>query len=161
LYLLDRFAEAINVLMTASESDPQNAQIRRIEALALEGAGKTDEAEAAFRKAIELERDSSPNEDPSIDYGVFLYRTGRAEAAIAPLQAAVKRHPDAARAQTEFGCALLALDRLTEAAGALEKATAIDPDNSRGHLLLGRVYQRLGKTELAARELAQGSRTSR
>jgi len=159
LYLLDRFSDAINVLKTAGESDPQNARIWRVEALALEGAGKAEEAGAAFRRAIELERDSTLNEDPSIDYGVFLYRSGRAEAALTPLEAAVMRHPDASRAQLELGCALLSLDRLNEAAAALEKATALDPNNPRGHLLLGRAYQRLGKTELAKRELAHGSLT--
>ncbi len=157
LYLLDRFSDAINVLKTAGGSDPRNAQIWRIEALALEGAGKAEEADAAFRRAIELERNSARNEDPSIDYGVFLYRSGRAEAALAPLEAAVKRHPDGARAQLEFGCALLSLDRLSEATAALEKATALDPSNARGHLLLGRAYERLGKAELAKRELARGS----
>ena len=159
LYLLDRFEEAINVLRTALENDPLNPQIYRIEALALEASGKAGEAEAAFREAIRLEKHSPPNEDPSIDYGVFLYRQGRAEAALEPLQAALARHPDASRAQLELGCVLLALDRVKQAAEHLERATALDPQGARGHLLLGKAYQRLGKTEQARKELDQGSRT--
>src|ERR1035438_5118634 len=72
LYLLDRFEQAVNVLRTAIGSDPQNAQIHRIEALALEASGKSEEAESAFREAIRLDRNSPLNEDPAIDYGVFL-----------------------------------------------------------------------------------------
>jgi Tfp pilus assembly protein PilF len=74
------------------------------------------------------------------------------------LQAAVERHPNAARAQLELGCALLALDRAEQAAAHLERATALDPQAARGHLLLGRAYQRLGKSDLARKELDQGSR---
>lgn len=159
LYLLDRFDDAVNVLRTALENDPQNPQIYRVEALALEASGKTGEAGAAFREAIRLEKHSPPNEDPSIDYGVFLYRQGRAEAALDPLQAAVARHPDASRAQLELGCVLLSLDRVKPAADHLERATALDPQGARGHLLLGKAYQRLGKTEQARKELDQGSRT--
>jgi Tfp pilus assembly protein PilF len=54
---------------------------------------------------------------------------------------------------------LLALDRAEQAAARLERATALDPQGARGHLLLGKVYQRLGKNELARKELDQGSRT--
>jgi len=159
LYLLDRFEQAVHVLQTALENDPGNAQIYRIEAMALEASGKTDEADVAFRQALRLDRNSPPNEDPAIDYGVFLYRQGRAEAALEPLQSALQRHPDASRAQLELGCALLALDRVEQAAAHLEQATALDPQGSRGHLLLGKAYQRLGKSELARKELDQGSRT--
>jgi tetratricopeptide (TPR) repeat protein len=159
LYLLDRFGDAVNVLDAALANDPRNGQIYRIEAMALEAMGKADEAEAAFRKAISLDRRSPPDENPAIDYGVFLYRLGKAEAALDPLQAALERHPDSARAQLELGCVLLSLDRVEQAAAHLKRATAIDPQGARGHLLLGKAYQRLGQGELARKELDQGSRT--
>jgi Flp pilus assembly protein TadD len=159
LYLLDRFEDAINVLRAALANHPRNGQIYRIEAMALEASGKTDEAQTAFRQAISLDKGSPPDENPSIDYGIFLYRLGRAEAALDPLQAAVERYPDSARAQLELGCVLLALDRVLQAATHLERATALNPSGARGHLLLGKAYQRMGKSELARKELDQGSRT--
>ncbi len=158
LYLLDRFDDALNVLRAALANDPGNGQIYRIEAMALEASGKTVEAEAAFRQAISLDKNSPPDENPAIDYGVFLYRLGRAEAALDPLQAAIERHPDSARAQLELGCVLLSLDRVPQAATHLERATALNPSGARGHLLLGKAYQRMGKSELARKELDQGSR---
>ena len=159
LYLRDSFEQAINVLRTAQEGDPQNPQIYRILALAQEASGRTEEAGKAFQEAVRLARQSPPNEDPGIDYGVFLYRLGRPEAALEPLQSALQRHPDAARAHLELGCVLLELDRVAEAAAHLERATALDPAGARGHLLLGKAYQRLGKPDLARKELDQGSRT--
>lgn len=153
LYLLDRFEEALNVLRTVAESDPENPEIYRVQALSLEALGRNAEAETAFRKAIGLHPSTAANEDPAIDYGVFLYRIGRTEAALDPLKSAVERHPDSARAQTELGCALLALDRLQEASVHLERALAIDATISRAHLLLGKTYQRMGKTADARREL--------
>ena len=159
LYLLDRFEDAVGVLRTARAGDPQNWEIYRIEALALSALGQPVEAEEAFRQAVKLDKGSPLNEDPLIDYGVFLYRVGRTEAALEPLEAAVHRHPDAARAQLELGCALLELDRVAEAASHLERGTALDPKSARGHLLLAKAYQRMGKTALAQKELDQGSRT--
>jgi tetratricopeptide (TPR) repeat protein len=161
LYLLDRFEQAVSVLRTARANEPGNAEIYRIEALALEALGNTEDAEADFRQAISLDKDSSPDDNPAIDYGVFLYRSGRTEAAVDRLQSAVRRHPDAARAQLELGCVLLALDRVAESATHLERATALDPQGARGHLLLGKAYQRMGKSELARKELDQGSRIVR
>ena len=159
LYLLDRFEQAVNVLRTARQNDPRNPQILRIEAMSFEAMGKEADAEVAFREALALDGPSAPNEDPAIDYGVFLYRQGRAEAALEPLQAALHRHPDASRAHLELGCALLELDRVDQAVTHLERAVALDPTAARGHLLLGKAYQRLGKPELARKELDQGSRT--
>jgi Flp pilus assembly protein TadD len=161
LYLLDRFEQAVDVLRTARASDPRNPEIYRIEALSLEALGKTDEAGTAFRQAIGLDQNPPPNENPAIDYGVFLYRQGRTEAALEPLESAVRRHPGAARAQLELGCLLLALDRVEDAAAHLERAAALDPQGPRSHLLLGKAYQRLGKSEQARKELDQGSRTVR
>ena len=159
LYLLDRFEPALDVLRRALEKDPQNGQIYRIEALCLAALGRAGEAEAAFRRAVSLADHAAPDDDPAIDYGVFLFRQGRAEDALGPLRSAVRRHGGAARAQLELGCVLLALDRVPEAAAHLEKAVSLDGRSSRAHLLLGKAARRLGKNDLAQRELDQGSRT--
>ncbi len=159
LYLLDRFEPALDVLRRALEKDPQNAQLHRIEGLSLEGLGRTADAGAAFRQAMRLKNLGAPDEDPAIDYGVFLFRQGRAGEALAPLQDAVKRHSDAARAHLELGCVLLSLDRIQDAASHLERAAALDARSQRAHLLLGKAYLRLGKPDLAQQHLDQGSRT--
>ena len=90
---------------------------------------------------------------------VFLFRQGRAEEAVAPLENSLKRYPQASRAHLELGCVLLALDRLPDAEQHLERAVSLDPQSGRSHLLLGKVYLRLGKQEAGERELRQGSLT--
>jgi Flp pilus assembly protein TadD len=155
LYLEDRFSEALEILQQVNAT----AQSRRIEAMSLEALGRASEAQTAFQQAMRLADHSPPNEDPGIDYGVFLFRQGRAEEALPILNEALGRHPDAARAHLELGCVLLALDRVADAVSHLERASALEPGNGRAHLLLGKTYLRLGKAELAQRELDQGSRT--
>jgi Flp pilus assembly protein TadD len=159
LYLLNRFQPAIEVLRRAFATDRLKVEVYRLVGLSLEGLGETDEAGSAFREAIRLDRGSPPNEDPGIDYGVFLFRLGRAEDALAPIETALAHHPTASRAHLELGCVLLSLDRLTEAESHLERAVALDPQSSRAHLLLGKVYLRLGKTKAGEEHLSQGSRT--
>jgi tetratricopeptide (TPR) repeat protein len=163
LYLLNRFQAAIPVLHRTLQQEPRNAEAFRLLALSLEGLGRASEAGDAFRQAVRFNRASLPDEDPSIDYGVFLTRQGHPEQAIGPLEDALKRHPDSARARLELGCTLLELDRLSEAAGQLERSIALgslsDPQSGRAHLLLGKVYLRLGRTEAAEEHLRQGSRT--
>jgi superkiller protein 3 len=159
LYLLNRFQAAIPVLHRTLQQEPRNAEAYRLLALSLEALGRAADAGDAFREAVRWNRVSSPDEDPGIDYGVFLTRQGHPEQAIDPLEAALKRHPDAARGHLELGCTLLELDRLTDAAGHLEKSIALNPGAARAHLLLGKVYLRLGRTEAAEEHLRQGSRT--
>ena len=164
LYLLNRFSPALEVLRPALQNHPDNAQIYRLIALSSEALGETSEAGAAFQKAVLLNRGSPPNqgppnEDPGIDYGVFLYRQGRAEEAVDPLESVLKRYPTASRAHLELGCVLLALDRLPQAETHLEQAVALDSQSGRAHLLLGKVYLRLGKPEAGERQLRQGSLT--
>lgn len=155
LYLEDRFDSALEVLGQGSTS----AQSRRIEAMSLEALGRAAEAKAAFEQAMRLPDHAAPNEDPGIDFGVFLFRQGQAEEALPILREALGRHPDASRAHLELGCVLLALDRLEESVPQLERAVALEPGSARAHLLLGKAYLRIGKADLAQRELDQGSRT--
>jgi Tfp pilus assembly protein PilF len=137
--LLDRFEPALDVLRRALANDPRNAQLHRIEALCLEALGRTSAAEDAFRQAIGLPNRGSPDDDPAIDYGVFLYRQGRGDEALGPL-----RRAKGARAELELGCVLLSLDRLKEASAHLERAVTLDPNSSRARLLLDKAKARLG-----------------
>ena len=159
LYLLNRFQPAIDVVGRTIQKERENGEAYRLLALSLEALGQAAEAGDAFRQAVRLNRGAAPNEDPGIDYAVFLFRQGRAEDAIDPLEGTLKRHPDAARAHLELGCIQLALDHLEEAAAHLERALALDPRSGRAHLLLGKVYLRQGKPQAAEEHLRQGSLT--
>ena len=144
LYLLDRFPPAIGALHRALKTR-DGAEAHRLLALSLEALDRPSEAEPEFKTAIRLARNTPPDEDPGIDYGVFLYRQARTEEALEPLRAALQRHPDSARAHLELGCVLLELDRLDDAAAHLERSLALHPDSPRARLLLGKVKARLGR----------------
>ena len=157
LYLLNRFQPAVEVLRHVLQREKDNSEAWRLLALSLEALGETPAAGDAFRQAVRYNRGASPNEDPGIDYGVYLFRQGRAEEAIVPLSDAVGRHPDSSRAHLELGCVQLALDRLALAAAHLERAVGLDPRGARAHLLLGKVYRRQGRENDAAEQLRLSS----
>jgi Flp pilus assembly protein TadD len=159
LYLLDRFQPATLVLRRMLRREPNNSEGYRLLALSLEGLGESSDVGAVFQQAMRLYRGGPPDEDPGIDYAVFLFRQGRAEEALGPLEGVLQRHPDAARAQLELGCILLSLDRVDDAAAHLERAVALDPQKARTHLLLGKAYRR--RIDAAEDQLRQGSRTAR
>ena len=115
------------------------------------------DAERHFVKAIQLNgRAETKGEDPRIDYGAFLFRQGRTEEALGPLEQAARDAPSSARANTELGRVLLHLGRLAAAAARLEKAVAVEPANWNSRLLLGRAYLRLGRTDDGEREMRLG-----
>lgn len=159
LYSLNRFEPALGALQKALKAGPETKlwRVHRSMAQAQEALGRAEEAEKSFREAVRLDRGQArPDEDPRIDFGLFLFRQGRTEEALAPLEDAVKAHPSSARAHGELGRVLLQLGRLEPAAGALEKTVRLDPKLWSAHLLLGRVYLRLGRTEESERHLRLG-----
>jgi Tfp pilus assembly protein PilF len=149
LYALNRFVPAADVLRKALDpGDRQRWRVHSALAQALEAAGDAREAEKQFHAA--LAASPSPGraeDDPLLHFGVFLLRQGRTREALDPL---AKAQPSA-RAFTELGRALLALDRLEDAAARLERALALDPRHAQAHLLLAKAYQRLGRTADAER----------
>jgi tetratricopeptide (TPR) repeat protein len=147
LYLLDRFPGALESLRRAV-AVRESSESHRLIALSLEALARPSEAEPEFRAAVRLAGGGTPDEDPGIDFGVFLYRQGKLEQALEPLQGALTRHPDSARAHLEMGSALLQLDRLDEAATHLERSLSIR-DAPRAHQLLAKTYLRQGHPDKA------------
>ena len=133
------------------------SRVHRAAALNFYALGMPAEAERHFVKAVQLNgRTAGEREDPRIDYGAFLFRQGRTEEALRPLEQAVRDAPSSARANTEWGRVLLHVGRVEAAAICLEKAVALEPGNSNARLLLGSAYLRLGKTNEGEREMRLG-----
>jgi tetratricopeptide (TPR) repeat protein len=161
LYTLNRFEAALAALSKALavEAETKQWRVYRAMAQAQEALGKAEEAESSFREAIRKERGQArADEDPRIDYGVFLYRQGRTEEALKPLEEAAKVRAQSARAQGELGRVLFQLGRWKEAAPRLEKAVQLDGKLWWAHLLLGQAYMRLGRSEEGRRHLEMGEK---
>ena len=133
------------------------SRIHRAVALNFSALSMPAEAEFHFRKAIQSTALAAPGgEDPKVDFGAFLFRQGRTEEALGPLEKAVQEVPASSRANTELGRVLLHTGRLEAAAARLERAVAADPGNWNARLLLGNAFLRLGRTEDGEREMRLG-----
>jgi len=133
-------------------------RVHRAIALNFMALGMAAEAEGHFLQAIQLNGGAvAGTEDPQVDYGAFLFRQGRTDEALRPLEQAVRDVPASPKANTEWGRVLLHVGRLEQAVSALEKAVSFDPKNAGAHLLLGRAYMRLGRTSDGERELKLGA----
>ncbi|MCS7026330.1 MAG: tetratricopeptide repeat protein [Bryobacteraceae bacterium] len=147
-YLLNRFAEAIGPLEQSLANGEPAGRATLALAQAREGLDQAAPAEALFRKAISLSAT-----DAELRYAMFLLRQGRVEESVAMALKAVERTPRSALALTELARAELQAHQIASAQAHLEQALKIDPKFGQAHLLLSRVYHRLGDPEKAARHL--------
>jgi tetratricopeptide (TPR) repeat protein len=111
--------------------------------------GKLPEAAAALRSELA----SHPNNlEARHALATALDLNGESDAALAELRAVVAAKPRDPDAQYLFGKILLARGSAADAAAHLEIAARAAPDDANVRYQLGQAYQRLGRTELAARE---------
>lgn len=157
----NRFAEAIEAFEALLARDRRHVKAQNNLGQALGGLNNIDQARAAYRRAIELDRNSTkPSELPLLNLAVLLLQRDEVEEAVSLLTRAATLNPAAAQVRFQLGKAYLRQARLAEAEAALETATKLDPKDKGAHYQLGRLYHRLGKTELARRELAISERLS-
>lgn len=159
LYALGRYDLARDPFEKALKAAPRSmrSRVHRAVALNFEALGLAADAERHFLQAIRLNRGGGrPSEDPRIDYGAFLFRQGRTEESIEPLERAARDLPSCARAHTELGRALLQLDKPEAAARPLERALELEPANWDARLLLGAAFLRLGRTREGEEQMRIG-----
>lgn len=108
--------------------------------------GRNEDAEAAFRKAVDLD----PNDWrwPTL-LGILYSRTGRMEEAIAQDREGVRLSPDNSRAYNNLGLDLWNVNRLGDARTNLMKAIELEPAYNR-YSNLGLVERELGDYAAAA-----------
>ena len=162
LYLLNRFQPAIPVLRPDAAKGPrQRRGVPAARAYRWKRSGKPPSAGEAFRQAVRLtSRLARRTKIPASTTVYSCLARDRPSRRVEPLEGALKRHPDAGRAHTwnwaAFCWPWIACPR--------PPLTWSEPSrwirgSGRAHLLLGKVYLRLGKTEAAEEHLRQGSRT--
>jgi tetratricopeptide (TPR) repeat protein len=102
------------------------AAVRQLLALKLVSLERWDELVELYRE--EVERDPGDPEAQLRLGAARLYGGDEPEAALGPLQEAIRLRPDDTRARLALGVALNALGRQPEAVAAFEEALRIDPD---------------------------------
>jgi len=118
----------------APEKDPNLQLIYARLADAYEGAGRTDDAIAAYQQAIALKPLAAYYNNLGGIYG----RAGKIEEATAAYQKSAEMDPtNAAQAWRNFGITLYNANRLPDAVAPLQKSVDLDPKNAQAWYLLG------------------------
>jgi tetratricopeptide (TPR) repeat protein len=149
-YQQNRFDLAIAAFEEVLTRDPGNVKAEDNLGLSLEARNEIDPAIAAYRKAIGIdEKQQLHNGQPYLDLGTLLVKSNRTAEAIPLLVRATVILPNAPQAHYELAKAYLDLSRLEAARVEAERAVSLDSNESSNHYLLGRIYQRSGKSEFA------------
>lgn len=156
-YLLNRFTESLALFDTLAKEQKADWRYANGRGLALMALARYPEAEAAFQEAMKADRGSaSPDEAPAVNLGSLYARAGEPEKALHVLQTFVQSRRAGARAWFEKGKVEVQLNRLDAAVASLEQTIQRNPAHREAHLLLAKVYSRLGNTEKAQHHRALG-----
>lgn len=128
----------VGMWQSVIEISPANARAWNNLANALERTGRTDLAETAYRKSLEI----GPLPEARANYGTFLIHSDRVDEAVALLRQAVKAEPGFARAWSTLAVALSRAGQTDEAIAACREAIRLNPASSGAHMTLAALCER-------------------
>ena len=135
LYRTDQDEKAVEAFAEASKLDPDLAEAHFRLGLAFDAIGKEQEAEAAYKKAIEVYKKHLDDESKDAEAH---YNMGQAYAGLHLYTEAVKQYRQATKLKDDdadmfydLGTALSKLAQYDEAVTAFSKSLDIDPNNTR------------------------------
>ncbi len=133
----------------AAREAPDSAAVQLARGDTLLAARLGEEAEAAYRRAVQLEPGSVA---AGIGLALALAAQGKSAPALEAARAAAQADPHAAEAQAALGLAWLAQDpedKKSEAVAAAYQATSLEPKNPLAQLSAGRVFESRGQLDQA------------
>ena len=145
----EQYEKAVPALMRATEQQPQNADSRRMLALASLNAGD-------YARAADLLRaDPKLPVDPSLQYafGLALVRSDRAEEAEKIFSRVLLEHPDVPELNVVVGQIHAARGDFDAAVASLRRAVELKPDVPEANASLGDIYMRQGDFRAATEAL--------
>ena len=152
-YQQNQFDLAIAAFEEVIKRDSGNLKAYDNLGLSLEAKNEVEPAMAAYRKAIELDQGArSHSEQPYLNLGMLLAKSNHLPDAIPWLTRASEIAPAGFKARYELAKAYFDSQRFDAACQEAERAVQLKPDDSSGHYLLGRVYQRLNRKEEASEQ---------
>lgn len=152
-YTENRFEEAIRAFQECLKLEPKNEKAEDNLGLSHYGLGRTDEAQTAYKTAIEWQSGAAEKDPgPFIDLGSLYLEQNRPNDALPYLRQATQVAPQDAKAHEKLGKAFAALERLPEAQTELEKAVSLAPNVASVHYMLGQVYRKEGMMDKAKAE---------
>jgi tetratricopeptide (TPR) repeat protein len=133
----------------AAGAAADSAPVQAARGDALRAAWLNQEAEAAYRRALQLEPGSAV---AGTGLALALAARGQAAPALEAARAAVAAHPQVGEAQAALALAWLASDpedKKSEAMAAAYQAAALEPKSPFPQLVLGRVFEARGQADTA------------
>ncbi len=144
---IDRSAESAR---QAQRRNLDLAQVHRVAGLHLDNAGYYEQAEAEYRRAIELEPQDAENYRR---LGQVYEKNNQKEEALAAFQTAVSLEPDYYRAHLELGAYHFNRGDYMQALGPLKRAVDLAPKEPNVRFGLGSTYLDLGRYVEAEQQL--------
>ena len=121
---------------------PSNARAHNNLGVALLAEGRTNEARAAFARAVEIK----PNHAFALhNLGTLLLREGSEAEAVNAFRRAVAASPESVDSYLGLGVALMQLDQKAEAERVFEMAIRVDADSSDARIQLARLWREAGR----------------
>jgi Flp pilus assembly protein TadD len=157
-YNENRFEEAITSFERVLALRPQDVAAVDNLGLAYEGLGRTQEAKAAFQRAIDWQGAHPMDGQPYLNLGDLLTTQGDLDGAVRALTQAANLAPENAKVREQLGRAYEVRGDLVSAQRELEQAVRLAPNASSLHFKLGQVYHRRGLAKQAEAEFAICSR---
>jgi tetratricopeptide (TPR) repeat protein len=149
-YNENRFDEAVTAFEQCLKLDPRNVKAQDNLGLSFEGLNQLEKAMAAYRTAIDWQKDTpDQNPGPSLDLGSLLVDNDRPEEALPYLQEAERTSSNDYRVHRQLGKAYTHLDQLDKARTELEQAVKLAPQNAPVHFMLLQVYRKQGLMDKA------------
>ncbi len=149
-----KFAEAEQEFKRVLAIEPHEARALNNLGLSYDAQNRLEEALAAYRSAIEAQKNSRhPSEQPLLNEGALLNTKGRFEEALAPLQKAVAVAPSSSRCHEELSKAYSGTHQDDPARKQMERAVSLDPKSPSLHYQLSQIYRKAGLAGRAQAEL--------
>jgi tetratricopeptide (TPR) repeat protein len=154
-----KYSEAIARLQRIVELDPNMVRSHDLLGLCYDYTGHFDQALASFSRAVELNRvQAKPSPWPPLDMAVTQMELNQLANAEKGLQEAITYNPKLPQAQYQLGRVLDKEGKVEQAIHALKTSAALDAGYPDPHYLLGRMYQKIGKNDLAKAEILEFQR---
>ena len=151
-----KFAAAVEKLERVIAMTPEFMRAHDNLGLCLEALGRYDEAEAAYKKAVDLNRKKQPSSPwPPLNLGIMLSKLGRREEAEVYLREALEYKPDFPEAHYRLGMILEKWGKVEDAIEEFRQAAALDEDYPEPVYALARLYRRTGDMKKARKALKE------
>jgi len=158
-YQQNQFDAAIEAFQFVLRQDPANVKAEDNLGLSLEAKNQVEQAVNAYKKAIELDQAAaSHSEQPYLNLGSLLEKSNRLDEGIPLLLRAAEIAPGEFKVRYELSKAYFGSSQFMLAREQAEMAVKLNSKDSSGHYLLGRIYQRLERKDLANEQFQITSR---